>query len=214
LTALRENGLDENTLILYSSDHGEQVGEHGLWWKQTFYEHSVKVPAILSWRGTLSEGVRCDRVVSSLDLNATMLDALKAPALPYSRGRSVLPLLRNEETQWKDIAFSEYCTDDGCYHRMVRDGDWKLNYYHGQPSQLFNLKEDPNELDDRADDPACRDILKRLTQKVLDGWDPDWVAAQIAAKRADTQLLGRWGRNTQPADQYRWNLLPEMDYLD
>ena len=56
LTALRENGLDENTLILYSSDHGEQVGEHGLWWKQTFYEHSVKVPAILSWRGALPEG--------------------------------------------------------------------------------------------------------------------------------------------------------------
>ena len=97
---------------------------------------------------------------------------------------------------------------------MVRDGDWKLNYYHGQPSQLFNLKEDPNELQDRADDPACQDILEELTEKVLESWDPDWVAAQIAAKRADTQLLGRWGRNTQPADQYRWNLLPEMDYLD
>ena len=66
LTALRENGLDENTLILYTSDHGEQVGEHGLWWKQTFYEHSVKVPAILSWRGALPEGTRCDRVISSL----------------------------------------------------------------------------------------------------------------------------------------------------
>ena len=97
---------------------------------------------------------------------------------------------------------------------MVRGGEWKLNYYHGQPPQLFNLQEDPNELQDRADDSACRDIVADLTQKVLDGWDPERIAAQIAAKRADTQLLGRWGRNIQPADQYRWNLLPEMDYLD
>ena len=97
---------------------------------------------------------------------------------------------------------------------MVRDGAWKLNYYHRQPAQLFNLEEDPNELHDRADDSACRDILAQLTQKVLEGWDPDWVAAQMAAKLEDTRILGRWGRNTQPADQYRWNLLPEMDYLD
>ena len=73
LTALQENDLAENTIILYMSDHGEQVGEHGLWWKQTFYEDSVRVPTILSWPGVLPEGVRCDRVVSSLDLNATMI---------------------------------------------------------------------------------------------------------------------------------------------
>ena len=58
---------------------------------------------------------------------------------------------------------------------MLRDGEWKLNYYHGQPPQLFNLNDDPNELQDRTDDPACRDILAHLTQKVLDGWDPDSV---------------------------------------
>ena len=51
LTALRQNELLDNTLIIYMSDHGEQAGEHGLWWKQTFYEHSAKVPAILSWPG-------------------------------------------------------------------------------------------------------------------------------------------------------------------
>ncbi len=214
LTALRENELDQNTIILYSSDHGEQVGEHGLWWKQTFYEHSVKVPAILSWRGNLPEGVRCNRVISSLDLNATMIDAVGAPPLPNSRGRSVLPLFQDEDGEWEDIAFSEYCTYDGCFHRMVRHGDWKLNYYHGQPSQLFNLKADPNELDDRSNDPECENILMALTEKVLDGWDPEQIAVQMEAKRADTQVLGQWARSTQPPDQYRWNLLPEMDYLD
>ena len=214
LTALRQNELDRNTVILYSSDHGEQVGEHGLWWKQTFYEHSVKVPAILSWRGNLPEGVRCERIVSALDLNATMLDALDALPLPNSRGRSVLPLFRNDRIDWEDIAFSEYCTVDGCYHRMIRRDEWKLNYYHGQPSQLFNLKEDPNELNDSANDPRCQDILMELTDNVLEGWEPEEIKKQMAAKREDTNLLGRWGRNTQPVDQYRWNLLPEMDYLD
>ena len=214
LTALQENNLAENTIILYMSDHGEQVGEHGLWWKQTFYEDSVRVPTILSWPGALPEGVRCDKVISSLDLNATMIDALDAPALPNSRGRSVLPLLQEEGAEWEDIAFSEYCTDEGCYHRMLRSGDWKLNYYHEQSQQLFNLKEDPAELHDRAGDSTCREVLETLTQQVLDGWAPESIAAKMKAKRADAKILADWGRRTQPAEQYRWNLLPEMDYLD
>ena len=214
LTALQENDLAENTIILYMSDHGEQVGEHGLWWKQTFYEDSVRVPTLLSWPGVLPEGVRCDRVVSSLDLNATMLDALDAPALPNSRGRSVLPLLREEGAEWEDIAFSEYCTDEGCYHRMIRSGDWKLNYYYGQPPQLSNLEEDPAELHDRAEDATCREVLETLTQQVLDGWDVEKITAKMEAKRAEAKILADWGRQTQPPEQYRWNLLPEMDYLD
>lgn len=214
ITALNENDLNDNTIILYSSDHGEQVGEHGLWWKQTFYEHSVKVPAILSWRGNIPEGIQCNRVISSLDLNATMLDAIDAPPLPNSRGRTVLPLLNNPDTEWDDTAFSEFCTDDGCYHRMIRKGEWKLNYYHGQPSQLFNLSDDPNELNDRANDPNSRDILRELTKMVLHDWNPELIAQQMQAKREDTRILGNWARNTNPPDNYRWKLLPEMDYLD
>ncbi|MBC8230894.1 sulfatase-like hydrolase/transferase [bacterium] len=214
VTALRENGLEENTIILYSSDHGEQVGEHGLWWKQTFYEDSVKVPAILSWPGVLPEGIRCNRVIDSLDLNATMLDAMDAPALPNSHGRSVLPVVSSEGAEWEDIAFSEYCTDEGCLHRMIRCGDWKLNYYQGQPPQLFILKEDPNELHDRAQDAACQEIREKLTQKVLAGWNPDVIVEKMKAKRADLRILSAWARHTQPEDKFRWNLLPEMDYLD
>ena len=98
LNALDRIGLAQNTVILYSSDHGEQVGEHGLWLKQTFYEDSVRVPAIVSWPGVLPQGVRCNRVISSLDLNATMLDLLGAP-----------PLLTSDNDDWQDIALSEYC---------------------------------------------------------------------------------------------------------
>ena len=225
LRALRDNDLEDNTLVVYSSDHGEQVGEHGLWWKQTFYEDSVKVPAILAWPRRLPEGARCDRVVSSLDVNATMVDALGGPALPHSRGRSLLPLLRDPAgAAWEDVAFSEFCQDsagaggpfpdEGIFQRMIRRGPWKLNYYHGQPCQLFNLEEDPRELNDRAGDTACAQVAARLTAEVLDGWDPEWIARRMARMRAERTILAAWGRTVQPQDQYRWDLRPEMDYLD
>ena len=225
VAALRENDLEENTLVLYTSDHGEQVGEHGLWWKQTFYEDSVKVPAILAWPGHLPTGTRCDRVISSLDLNATMLDALGCPALPHSRGRSVLPLLADpQNADWDDVAFSEFCQDAagaggpfseaGIFQRMIRRGPWKLNYYHGQPCQLFNLQDDPREHQDLAADPAHQETLAALKAEVLDGWDPDRIAARMAALRADRSILSAWGRTVQPPDQCRWKLDPAMDYLD
>lgn len=213
-TALRKNDLADNTLIIYSSDHGDQVGEHGLWMKRTFYEASVKVPAILSLPGALPEGVQCDRVLSSLDLNATMLEALGAPPLPNARGRSVLELLRHGDTEWEDLAFSEYCTYEDCLHRMIRRDEWKLNYYHGQEPQLFNLAEDPDELQDRAQDPNCQEIRERLTAEVLDGWDPEAVAEKMAEKRADLEIIRSWAEHTKPNDQFRWDRRPEMDYLD
>ncbi len=225
IAALRENDLEQNTLILYTSDHGEQVGEHGLWWKQTFYEDSVKVPAILAWPGHLPAGTRCDRVISSLDLNATMLDALGCPALPHSRGRSVLPLLADpQNAAWDDVAFSEFCQDAagaggpfaeaGIFQRMIRRGRWKLNYYHGQPCQLFDLRADPRERCDLAADPAHQETLNALKAEVLAGWDPAWIAGRMAALRADRSILTAWGRTIQPPDQCRWKLDPAMDYLD
>ena len=212
--ALRRNNLEENTLILYTSDHGDQVGEHSLWMKRTFYEGSVRVPALLSWPGKLPEGIRCDRVLSSLDLNATMLDALDAPRLLNAHGRSVLDLVRFENTEWEDVAFSEYCTYEGCLHRMIRCDEWKLNYYHGQEPQLFNLSEDPHELKDRVHDSSCRKVRENLTARVLEGWHPQVVASKMAAKRADLELIRAWAGHTKPKDQFRWARQPEMDYLD
>jgi choline-sulfatase len=216
LDALLANGLEANTLIVYSSDHGEQIGEHGLWWKQTFYEGSARVPLLMSWPGRLPEGSRCDRVVSALDLNATMLDALGAPPLPRSRGRSLLPLLGRPDPSptWEDVAFVEHCTDEGQRQRMVRRGDWKLSYYHGQPPQLFNLRDDPDELVDRVEDPSCRDLRAELTREVLRGWDPDAISVEMAARRAELPILSRWARRVDPPDSHRWRLLPEMDRLD
>jgi choline-sulfatase len=225
MNALRENGLEENTLVVYMSDHGEQLGEHGLWWKQTFYEDSAKVPAILAWPGHLPEGTHCDKVTSSLDLNATMIDALGCPALPHSRGRSLLPLLNEpDHTEWDNVAFSEFCQDaagaggpfpeEGIFQRMVRRDNFKLNYYHGQPCQLFDLDVDPRELNDLAADPAHQETVAKLKAEVLEGWDPEWIRERMAALRADRPILANWCKNVQPPDTIRWDLKTGMDYLD
>ena len=225
LTALRENDLEDNTLVVYSSDHGEQVGEHGLWWKQTFYEDSVKVPAILAWPGRLPEGARCDKVISSLDLNATMIDALNCPKLPHSRGRTLLPLLTDpENAEWDNVAYSEFCQnkrggggefpEEGVYHRMVRRDNFKLNYYHGQPCQLFDLDADPRELNDLAGNPAYAEIVEKLTAEALAGWDPDAIRAKMEVLDRDMAIQAAWTRHVQPPDSIRWTMKPEMSYLD
>lgn len=214
LQALHDNDLSENTLIVYTSDHGEQVGEHGLWWKQTFYEQSARVPAILSWPGVLPAGARCSRVATSLDLTATLLDALGAPPLPSANGRTLLPVLRDASAPWRDEAFCEYCTDDGVLARMRRQGPWKLNYYHGMPPQLFNLADDPGEMTDRADDPACRAVRADLTAQLLSDWNPERIAVTLARKREESRMLAAWAKRTRPSDAYRWAMQPEMNYLD
>jgi choline-sulfatase len=225
LQALEANGLADNTLIVYTSDHGDMQGEHGLWWKHVFYEESVKVPLIVSWPGVIPGGQRSERVVSALDVNATMLDALGAPPLPNSPGRSFLGLISEARVtpDWEDVAFAEYCADEyvpfkidtgKTYQRMIRQNEWKLVYYHGLEPQLFNLADDPGELVDRAQDPACQAVRNELLARLLADWNPEVIAAKMAAKRGDNAVLRAWARQTNPPDQHRWDLRPEMNYLN
>ena len=213
MDALEENGLMENTIIVYSSDHGEQIGEHSLWWKQTFYEYACKVPCIISCPGLVPEGEVYDEVISSLDLNATMLDLLGCPALPYSDGRSLVPMMK-EGKDWENVTFSEYCTDDGYAFRMIRRDNFKLNYYHGWPVQLFDLENDPMEEKDLANDPEYAEIKHSLTKELLDGWNPVHIRQRIVEKQQLQGIITDWAYSVNPKDQFRWKLDPEMDYLE
>jgi choline-sulfatase len=222
LRCLESEGLADDTLIVYTTDHGDQLGERGLWWKHTLYEDSVRVPLILNWRDRLPAGERRAQVSDLLDVAATMIDALDGPALPHGRGRSLLPVARGQSAAWNDEAFSEHCTDvvpawtggRATQQRMVRSGAWKLIYTHGEAPQLFDLASDPHERHDLAGDPARRDTRERLLARVLDDWDPEAVARRIAERRRDKEIVGAWARNVRPADAFRWNLLPEHNRLE
>ena len=215
-------GLAEDTLVVYTSDHGDQLGERGLWWKHTFYEESVTVPLILRWPGHLPAGERRPQVVNLIDVTATMLDALGAAPLPHAQGTSLLGLARNSATPWIDETFSEYCTDAvpawtggmAVRQRMIRSGRWKLIYYHGYRPQLFNLVEDPRELRDLAEYPEYGTVREQLAQKLLAEWDPDAIEGRMRARRLDKDVIGAWARAVLPVDQYRWKLTPEQNRID
>ena len=97
---------------------------------------------------------------------------------------------------------------------MVRDGRWKLIYYHGFPAQLFDLASDPDERQDLATLPGHVEVRDRLLAQVLDGWNPDAIAARIRERRLDKDIIDRWARHVRPRDVFRWNLLPEHNRLD
>lgn len=222
LDTLERLGLAEDTLVVYTSDHGDQLGERGLWWKHTFYEESVSVPLILRWPGHLPAGQRRPQVANLIDVTATILDALGVPPLPHAQGTSLLGVARDATTPWIDETFSEYCTDAipawtggmAVRQRMIRSGRWKLVYYHGYRPQLFDLADDPRELADLAEAPAHRAVREQLTAKLLAEWDPDAIEARMRARRKDKDVIGDWARAVLPADQHRWKLTPEQNRID
>jgi len=220
---LDTSGLSDDTLVIYTSDHGEMAGERDFWWKHVFYEPSVRGPLIVSWPRQLPRGAVFDEVVSSQDVTATLLDLMDAPALPGSPGRSLRPLLANpanEPRRWENLAFSEYCNDEafspkgGCRQRMIRRDRWKLVHYHEQPCQLFDLENDPDELEDLAEDPRHRATIGALQDELLRDWDPEAIRLQMALQRQRIRILADWGKATQPEPVIQWPMTDGMNFLD
>lgn len=222
LAALDASGMADNTLVVYASDHGDQLGERGLWWKHTFYDESARVPIVMRWPDVLPRGARRAQIVNLIDLTATMLDAMNAPPLPNADGRSFLGVARDGESPWLDETFSEYCTDIvpdwtggmAVQQRMIRSGRWKLIHYHGYRPQLFDLQNDPHELHDLADDRRHAVLRDQLVARVTASWDGAEVARRMARRRRDKDLLGAWARETQPPSTYLWPVRPEQNRLD
>ena len=222
LACLEREGLADDTLVIYTTDHGDQLGERGLWWKHTLYEDSIRVPLVMNWAGHLPAGERRAQCVDLLDVAATMIAAMQGPALPYSHGRDLLPIARDARAAWHDEVFCEHSTDSvpawtggqSTQQRMVRRGRWKLIHAHGYAPQLFDLDTDPHERHDLAADPRHAAIREALTARVLDGWDPATVARRIAERRRDKHVLDAWARHVKPADEFRWQLLAEHNRLD
>jgi choline-sulfatase len=221
LDTLDRLALDRDTLIVYTTDHGDQLGERGLWWKQTFYDESAKVPLIVAWPGRLPAGTRRRQLVNLVDLAPTVLEALVAPPLPNADGRSFWPVALDADHPWPDETFSEYCTDaleawagtTPVQQRMLRTRRWKLNYYHGHRPQLFDMARDPRETTDLGDEPGHAAVRDGLTARLLATWDPEAIARRMRRRRLDKDLVGAWCRTVQPPDAYRWQLRMEDNWL-
>lgn len=177
LRALEAAGLRDNTRVIYTSDHGDNLGEHGLWKKSSMYEGAVGVPMILAGPG-IPEGKVVDTNVSLVDCFPSIVEAVGAELAPEDEelpGESLWRIAREEDGARK--VFAEYhaiYSDVGAF--MLRDERYKYVYYAGgYPPQLFDLENDPDELRDLADDPAHADVLARCGRQLRSIVDPDRV---------------------------------------
>ncbi|MDP9372441.1 MAG: sulfatase-like hydrolase/transferase [Chloroflexota bacterium] len=182
LAALDDLGLAENTLVVFTSDHGEMLGDHGLLLKgPLMYEGAVRVPLILRWPGQLPAGTRRAELVQWIDLCATVLEAAGTPPLAGDQGQSLLPLARGDaDAPGRGWALCEYRDsghpyDPPVHVTMLRRGRHKLIVHHGLPAtdrarggELYDLAADPRELHNLWDDPAAAPIRVELQRMLLD----------------------------------------------
>lgn len=193
-----------NTLSIYTSDHGESLGERGLWWKSTMYDESSKVPLIIRGPG-YEAGLVDDRVANLMDLSATLLAEANAPDLPGHTGTNL-----RTNGHWLDQTTSSYYGGlmninlPPLQHRMIRSGDLKLVMYNSAPPTLYDLANDPDELADLADDPAYVEHVTQLCGRLLDGWDPTAIADHQSLTRERTAIIRDWVKTTNPPEPMRW----------
>jgi choline-sulfatase len=181
LAEIEKNNLAENTWVLYMSDHGEMLGEHGMWGKNCLYEPSARVPLILRGPG-IPRGHVENSLCALVDIFPTVLDLLQVKETEEEKknlpGRSLRRTIASPDPE--RVIYSEYfATGANTGEYMIRKGNWKYLYYVRQDPQLFNLAEDPYELHDLAENSSTLPIQKELEGELRKVADPEELYARV-----------------------------------
>ena len=171
LDYLDENGLAENTIVIYSSDQGFYLGEHGWYDKRWMFEESLSMPFVIRWPGVTKPGVRSEALIQNIDYAPTFLDIAGAEIPEDIQGRSVVPVLENEgkaPADWRQAIYYQYSgeqTHAVARHDGVRDSRYKLMRLPNTDEwMLFDLEEDPGEMKSVTDDPDYASILSQMKE--------------------------------------------------
>jgi N-acetylglucosamine-6-sulfatase len=170
---LDDHGLADNTIVIYSSDQSYFTGEHGFAEKRWMYEEALKMPFVIRWPGVIPPGSRPDALIQNIDYAPTFLEAAGLVPPKEMQGRSLLPLLRGETpADWRKSIYYHYYAHgkhNVPRHDGVRTERYKLMHLYTDDSyELFDLKNDPNELKNMYTDPEYRAVRKRMTQELDD----------------------------------------------
>jgi choline-sulfatase len=171
LGALERCRMAEDTIVVFCADHGDMLGERGLWFKMSFFEGSARVPLLISAPGLAP--VRIDAPVSTLDLTPTLADLADvdlAEVMPWTDGESLIPLARGAVRETPVLM--EYAAE-GSYAPLVSIREGRLKFIHCEldPPQLFDLEADPRELTNLALDPAHAETVAAFMKRVRARWD-------------------------------------------
>ncbi len=180
--ALDEAQLIDNTIIIVTSDHGDLLGERGLWYKMSFLEHSSRIPLIMAGPG-VSQG-NCASPVSLVDIAPTFIELAGGTELGAPMdGRSLTGLMAGGEDDGEAVC--EHCAEcaPGWPMFMIRRGRYKYNACEVDPPQLFDLEADPNELVNLADDPDHADITAAFATEVAERWNAKAIRDDVIANQ-------------------------------
>jgi choline-sulfatase len=216
LKVLKQTGQMDDTIIVFTADHGEMLGERGMWYKQTFFENSTRIPMIVCGPG-LPMGKVVEKNVSLVDLMPTLLaqaDAGRVDVVSPVHGADMTKLMTSSDAGWSDRVISEYSDMGTCApSRMIREGQHKYTYLHGHEPLLYDLAADPQERRNLAGQKQVAAIEQKLHAAVLDGWDPEATNARVLDSQAGRQLIwattrnakgDNWSAEVRKGDQQRY----------
>ncbi len=178
---LEETNQIGNTYFIYTSDHGESLGEHGMWLKNNLYEGPARIPLLISGPD-VPKGGTIGTPVSHIDLVATMVQWAGLQMPRELRGTSLLRMMNDKPEGGPQFVYAESHSEGnptGSF--MIRKGEWKLIHFSYYGDLLFNLKEDPGEKHNRVDDPSVHDVVAELQSILRQHVDPEEVTERAFA---------------------------------
>lgn len=173
LDYLKQSGLDQNTIVVYSSDQGFYLGEHGWFDKRWMYEESFLMPLVIRWPGVVKPGTEIQQLTQNIDYAPTFLEAAGCGIPKDIQGKSLVPLLKGESPKWRDALYYHYYDGPGEHgvakHYGVRTDRYKLIRFYADADntwELYDLEKDPHEMKSVYDDPAYAEVRARLTKRL------------------------------------------------
>jgi choline-sulfatase len=215
LSALDDTGLLNNTIVVFTSDHGEMLGERGMWYKHCFFEWASRVPLVVSFPNRFQPR-RVPQLVSHTDLLPTFVEL--ASTEPGSTepletdGQSLVSLLQGDEAFWDNTVIADYNAIGPCVPcRMIRQGRYKYHYIHGHDPLLFDMEDDPNELRNLANENMLADVRTSLETRLCQNYDPDEVDARVRASQRRRFFIAKankgkamWDYVAHPGDEAKY----------